>query len=35
MFEAPATAPMEFGDYLRILRRRAWVVVVATALAVG
>jgi non-specific protein-tyrosine kinase len=35
MFEAPATAPMEFGDYLRILRRRAWVIVVAIALAVG
>jgi non-specific protein-tyrosine kinase len=35
MFEAPATAPMEFGDYLGILRRRAWVVVVVTALAVG
>ncbi len=35
MFEAPATAPMEFGDYLQILRRRAWVVVVVTVLAVG
>ena len=35
MFEAPATAPMEFGDYLRILRRRAWVVVVVTVLGVG
>jgi succinoglycan biosynthesis transport protein ExoP len=35
MFEAPATAPMELGDYLRILRRRAWVVVVVTLLAMG
>jgi polysaccharide biosynthesis transport protein len=35
MFEAPANAPMDFGDYLRVLRRRAWVVVVVTLLAVG
>src|SRR5438093_12222340 len=35
MFEAPANAPMELGDYLRILRRRAWVIVVVIVLAVG
>lgn len=35
MLEAPATAPMEFGDYLGILRRRAWVVVLVTVLGVG
>ena len=35
MLDAPADAPMELGDYFRILRRRAWVVVVVTMLAVG
>ena len=35
MFEAPTTAPMEIRDYLQILRRRAWVVVVVTLLTVG
>ena len=35
MFEAPATAPMEFRDYLAILRRRAWVIVAVTVLVVG
>ena len=35
MVEAPTHAPMGLGDYLRILRRRAWVIVVVTALAVG
>jgi succinoglycan biosynthesis transport protein ExoP len=35
MSEAPTNAPMELADYLRILRRRAWVVIVVTALAVG
>ena len=35
MFEAPAHAPMEFSDYLRILRRRAWVIIVVTVLSVG
>ena len=35
MFEAPTVAPMEFGEYLGILRRRAWVIVVVTVLVVG
>ena len=35
MFEVPAQAPVDLGEYLRILRRRAWVVVVVTVLAVA
>ena len=35
MFEAPATAPMEFRDYFGILRRRAWVIILVTAIVVG
>ncbi len=35
MFEAQATAPMELRDYLGILRRRAWVIVLVTAVVVG
>lgn len=34
MFEVPAQAP-DLGEYLRILRRRAWVVAVVTVLAVA
>ncbi len=35
MFEAPATAPMELRDYLAILRRRAWVIILVTVVVVG
>ncbi len=35
MYEAPATAPMELRDYFGILRRRAWVIVLVTAIVVG
>src|SRR6476619_1897846 len=35
MFEAPATAPMELRDYFGILRRRAWVIILVTAIVVG
>ncbi len=35
MFEVPAQAPVDLGGYLRILRRRAWVIVVVTVLAVA
>jgi non-specific protein-tyrosine kinase len=35
MLEAPATAPMELRDYLAILRRRAWVILLVTAVVVG
>jgi non-specific protein-tyrosine kinase len=35
MFDAPATAPMELRDYLGILRRRAWVIILVTVIVVG
>ena len=35
MFEVPAQAPVDLGEYLRILRRRAWVIVVVTVLSVA
>jgi capsular exopolysaccharide synthesis family protein len=35
MFDPPATAPMELRDYLGILRRRAWVIILVTAIVVG
>jgi capsular exopolysaccharide synthesis family protein len=35
MLEVPAQAPVDLVEYLRILRRRAWVVAVVTALTVG
>ena len=35
VFEVPAQAPFDLGEYLRILRRRAWVIVVITVLAVA
>ena len=35
MYEAPATAPMELRDYFGILRRRAWVIILVTAIVVG
>ena len=35
MFEVPAQAPVDLSEYLRILRRRAWVIVVVTVLSVA
>jgi polysaccharide biosynthesis transport protein len=35
MFDAPATAPMELRDYLGILKRRAWVIILVAAIVVG
>jgi polysaccharide biosynthesis transport protein len=35
IFEVPAQSPVDLGEYLRILRRRAWVVAVVTVLAVA
>ena len=35
VFEVPAQAPVDPSEYLRILRRRAWVIVVVTVLAVA
>src|SRR5262249_12934855 len=35
MVEAPTHAPMGLGDYLRVLRRRAWVIIAVPAVAVG
>src|SRR5689334_1033165 len=35
MFDPPATAPMELRDYLGILKRRAWVIILVTAIVVG
>lgn len=35
MFEAPATAPVELRDYLAIVRRRVWAIVLVTVVVVG
>ena len=35
VFEGPAQAPMDLSEYLRILRRRAWIIVVVTVFAVA
>src|SRR6476469_2282863 len=35
MAEASATAAMELRDYLGILRRRAWVIILVTVIVVG
>ena len=35
IFEVPAQAPIDLGEYLRILRRRAWVIAAVTLLAVA
>ncbi len=35
MYEAPATAPMDLRDYLGILKRRAWVIILVTVVVVG
>jgi polysaccharide biosynthesis transport protein len=35
MAEPSATAPMELRDYLGILRRRAWVIILVTVIVVG
>lgn len=35
VIEVPAQAPIDLSEYLRILRRRAWVIVVVTVVAVA
>jgi capsular exopolysaccharide synthesis family protein len=35
LFEVPAQSPWDLHEYLRILRRRAWVIVLVTVLAVA